>query len=359
MRSVHRAPQPKPAAHTLPQRWLAALAFSLALPVAPALAQNAVVFKARDALMQCLQSAGEVRPAERAADLAHSVGAANDYGWVPSEVSPGIWRLDRKDAGFGLSMEIRLVTADGNAHCIAFGPELTQADADAAADRFASSGRLGSVGSASLGQGMSRRYVIGGLSYTAELLSYAAPGTGAVVGLSFTGVSPQTVSALQGSTQQTQPAAVQAAPAVAIPASVSGDALQNLTLATSLCLKHNQSGPAIVAAFQQAGFSMTPSQIYDTKDFTAPGVEGYVIFETPNPMCYVSSKTVSYAQGQSTGRAVAEQTFPGAVQDGVSGSDYAGCAGLSIATPSKRIEMQILNPAACDSVGGTSIRLSM
>ena len=47
------------------------------------------------------------------------------------------------------------------------------------------------------------------------------------------------------------------------------------------------------------------------------------------------------------------------VQDGVAGSHYTGCAGLTIAAPSKRIEMEILNPAACDSAGGTSIRLSM
>ncbi|WP_370301155.1 hypothetical protein [Pseudooceanicola sp.] len=341
------------------RRWLASLAVSLALPVVPALAQNAAVFKAGDALMQCLQSVGEVRPVERAADLAHSVAAADSFGWVPSEVSAGIWRLDRKEAGFGLSMEIRLVGADGNAHCIAFGPDLTQADADAAVDRFAASGRLGSIGSAALGQGMSRRYVIGGLSHTAELLSYSAPGTGAVVGLSFAGVSPQTVSALQGSAQQAQPAPAQTAPAVAIANSVSGDALQNFTLATALCLQHNHSGSAIVTALQQAGYSMTPSQIHDTKDFTAPGIEGWVIFETPSPMCYVSSKTVSYEQAQSAGRAVAEQFFPGAVQDGVAGSHYTGCAGLTIAAPSKRIEMEILNPAACDSAGGTSIRLSM
>lgn len=228
--------------------WLAALSLSLALPATPALAQNAAVFKAGDALMQCLQSAGEVRPAERAADLAHSVGAANDYGWVPSEVSPGIWRLDRKDAGFGLSMEIRLVTADGNAHCIAFGPELTQADADAAADRFASSGRLGSIGSAALGQGMSRRYVIGGLSYTAELLSYVAPGTGAVVGLSFAGVSPQTVSALQGSAQQDS----------SQQASNAASAEQSMAMAATalrFCIMPGADGPVRANMFRGSGFA--------------------------------------------------------------------------------------------------------
>jgi len=337
---------------------LLAIALAALCPAVPAAAQGQGILKAGDALMQCLQAEGEVREAQRAADLAHSVGSSGDFGWVPSEVQPGVWRLDSKDASFGISMEIRLVSADGAAHCIAFGPALGQADADGAADRFANSGRLGTIGPAALGQGMTRRYVIGGLPYSAELLSYSAPGIGPVVGLVFAGVQPHTVSAMQGSQQQVQPVA-QAAPAVAIPNYVTGDALQNFTLATALCLKHNSSGPAIVAAFQQAGFFMTLSQIYDTKDFTAPGVEGWVIFETPSPMCYVSSHSVGYAQAQTAGRGVAEQTFPGAVQDGVAGSYYTGCAGLTIATPAKRIEMEILNPAACDSASGTSIRLSM
>lgn len=272
---------------------LALLAAFFALPLQ---AQTTGELRATDALRQCLQSPGSVRPVTEAARLDQSVAAADAYGWRAEEARPGLFRLSFKGADIGLSMDIQLPDASGAAFCAVYGPGLTVLEADAAILRFAQTGLLGPVVSPAQAPAEARtRYSVGGLPYQLDLMSWPIDG-GAAAGLVFAGL----------------PAQVPAAPAPPAAATPADAARINAALALELCLAKQPDGEAKAQSLRAAGFTgrveRSTTNADTTHYLTAPGgtVEiEYYYGETPE-YCSVSSSYI----GVTTGSEVLDDVLP-------------------------------------------------
>lgn len=165
-----------------------ALAICLCL-AAPAAAQTPAPVSVANDLRACIVDQNGFREAARLAQLDASMAMVPNRRWSNvTEVAPGVHRIMGSTPD--ITIEIKLRDASGAAHCMAFGSKLGSGQAALAADKFVELGFLTGLEPAPPEQGMSRRYVVTGPPYKAELIALRSTGHGEVVGFSFAGVPP-------------------------------------------------------------------------------------------------------------------------------------------------------------------------
>lgn len=140
-------------------------------------------------LKMCLSEDTGLRRAERAHEMDLGLPLLSRQGWQVATVAPGLYRVSRNNGT--ITVEMKMPDAQGNAHCLAFGPGLLPGDAGRAADRFNQNGHLGAL-VATPTQGYDRRYTAQGLPFQLDLVAYKAQGFGDVVGLVMSGIQPDT-----------------------------------------------------------------------------------------------------------------------------------------------------------------------
>lgn len=140
-----------------------------------------------NSLKICLRDHEGFRDGPRAADLATAVEVAPGPRWTVTPIGDGLFRLT--GSSDPTVIDIKVPDVAGSAHCLAFGAKMQPGDAPLVADRFVELGYIQGFVAAEPAEGMSRRYVMPGLPFQMELVSYEAEGFGQVVGLTFAGVT--------------------------------------------------------------------------------------------------------------------------------------------------------------------------
>lgn len=152
-----------------------------------AIAQTPVAVSVANNLKMCIYDAQGVRDAMRVAQLGASLERARTTHWANiNEIAPGIFRLTSPNQN--VVIEMKLPDAQGQAHCMIFGPILTQGQGALAADKFVEFQMMAGLTQAPPPPGTTRRYVLSNAPYTAELIAYSVAGGGDVVGFIFDGV---------------------------------------------------------------------------------------------------------------------------------------------------------------------------
>ena len=143
-------------------------------------------------------------------------------------------------------------------------------------------------------------------------------------------------------------------------------AAMNMQLALETCMRHQGRENALPAAFQAAGFEVTPAQDAGDYQFEAPGVWGYIAGETGGGYCTVQSARVPLALAETIGTAVGERLFPGQVTPGSPAGNAATppapCEGYSIWDTRPVITVsyaQAGNSGECVNDGTSAIILRM
>lgn len=164
----------------------AVISFCLATP---AVAQTPVPITVANILRTCIADAQGTRDATRLVQLDRSLATVPNRRWTGvMEIAPGTHRIT--SAISPETIEIKLPDANGSAHCVVFGPTLTPGQGALSADKFVEFNFLPGLIAATPPQGVSRRYVMQGAPYPAELIAFNAPGLGEVVGFTFAAVPP-------------------------------------------------------------------------------------------------------------------------------------------------------------------------
>ncbi|MEM9344130.1 MAG: hypothetical protein AAGA87_13890 [Pseudomonadota bacterium] len=286
-------------------------ALILALLASPAAAQTQGTLKAGDALRQCLQ--GSNRPLGNPEQFLGGLATADNFGWVATEFAPGKHRLDRKDAAFGITLEIQTTDAQGTAYCIAYGPALQPGDAVAAVDRAMAQGLMPSVTRRvePAPQGTARYYVTqeGPVSYA--LLAYRKPEVGDIAGFVISGLP--TAAPAQQQPQAQSPAAA------------------NFALAAELCLRPGIPGAQRAQMFRQAGFSERVERSTGNSDtthyFTAPGNSATAQLyygEMPSD-CFATSGSVGASQATAILDGLMPRFYPSYIRKPTQGPGGATC----------------------------------
>lgn len=256
-----------------------AIISALALLATPALGQTDGVLKAGDALRQCLQ--GSDRPFNSLEQFLGSIATADGFGWIATEIAPGKHRLDHKDAGFGVTIEILIVDTLGIAHCIAYGPALKPGDAVTAVDRAIVQGLMPHGVTRRVEpplQGADRYYLRQEGRTRYGLTAYRDARLGEVVGFVITGL-PTAATQSHGMPRQTV-------------------AFANLTHAAGLCFRPGISTPQRAQLFRQAGYSERVDRSTNNANtihyFTDPSnrVTAQVYYGETGPDCFASSDGV-------------------------------------------------------------------
>lgn len=205
-----------------------------------AMAQTPVDVRVANDLKMCIYDAQGARDATRVAQLDASLARAKTYNWASvSEIAPGVHRLTSTNQQ--IIIEMKLPDAQGKAHCMIFGPILTAGQGALAADKFVEFKMMAGLTPASPVPGTTRRYLLSGAPYSAELIAYNIAGTGDVVGFKFEGV-PQnlTTRALSRNDPNVSYKTVSLA----------------LSNAINICLRNNFQRDTVEAALPAGGYEL-------------------------------------------------------------------------------------------------------
>jgi len=286
-------------------------ALILLLLGSPATAQTQGTLKAGDALRQCLQGSG--RPLGDPSQFQGGIASASNFGWTATEIAPGKHRLDRKDAAFGVTIEIQMTDPQGTAYCIAYGPAILPGDGLAAVDRAVAQGLMPAAVTRRVEpapQGTSRYYLAqeGHISYA--LTAYSTAEAVEVVGFVITGFP---VAEPQPQQQQQNAAAA------------------NFALAAELCLRPGIRGPQRAQLFRQAGFAEQVSRSTGNSDtehtFTAPGntATAELYYGEMPEACHAESTGVGVTQASTILDGLIPRLYPGYTRSITQGSGGATC----------------------------------